>query len=131
MMDKLHDGLGLSDRAPEWVLNLSVVGPLVLIFMAIAGWQLRVPVHIAYHEAPLIANLSGSGGIAKGDRISVDLGTDTPELIQASLRLPEAVIGSRICIQELTDAIRGGQYYVTAPAHKCIGPVALTSYRIW
>ena len=120
MLSKLHEKLGLSDGAPKWLKELEIIGVLILITAAITLVRLDAPVHVGYHTSTIAANLSGSGGITKGDLLQLSLNNkDEPISLYATDMMWGRAIGDTICVQELTDQRRGGTRYAFALASKC------------
>lgn len=129
MLNWIHTTLGLSGEAPRWVRRLQVPATFILIMLAYGAWNMRAPVHVAYHEAKIFQMTPETGGIRKGQVFIIELPEGDRLTIGASLNLPKARTGDLICLQETTDQFRGGKKFSTAAAQKCSDHVTMTYFR--
>lgn len=93
---------------------------LVCVGCTLAGLlSLRVPVHRTFHRAT-VRKLVGSFA-SKQPNIMIEAETDSDQIvfIKAIAYNPELREGARICVNEMTDAIRGGRIFTLALPSQC------------
>lgn len=106
-------------RAVDVASCLSIIGACIIVGLL----TLKVPVHRAFHRARIKTVTVRLGSSHPGASLFVELPDGRNVMLDTVFVQRKLAAGVEICVQELTDAIRGGTWFQHTTPDRCVSSV--------